>query len=539
MRHVEGAPFGTRGGISVVHTFPADGDYTFRMMLHTSRSAGSFGRTAMTVLDPRADRNLGQRRARGAARHQHADERADSERPDLEIDAADSRHGRPAARVGGVHPRFEGAGRRPDRAARAHARRRQHRLRRHHAAAPARLPRHRADQGHRRVRHAEPPPDLHLPSDDGRRGGDLRAADRRAPRAAGLSRRPARPRTSQDADEVLRSGAREGRLRGRHPRWRCRPSSPARASCSASSSVPARRAPGRPTASRHRPRLAPVVLPVGHGARRRAAHAAASTAALRTPVGAREAGAADARRPALRGAVDALRVAVAAAAGPRQDHPRLPDLSRTTTTRWRRRCGARPSCSSTASSARTAACSTCSTADYTFVNERLAQHYGIPNVVGSEFRRVQVPDEPPRPARPGQHPDADLGRRPHLAGAARQVGDGGAARHAAAGAAAERAGARRLGEGECRRQDAVGARAHGGAPHEPGVQLVPPRDRPARPGARELRRHRRVAHQGQRGARSTRSASSTTAPGWTARPACASALHEAPGRVPPQLHREA
>ncbi|MGQ0767556.1 MAG: DUF1592 domain-containing protein [Gemmatimonadota bacterium] len=28
--HVEGAPFGTRGGTSVIHNFPADGDYTFR-----------------------------------------------------------------------------------------------------------------------------------------------------------------------------------------------------------------------------------------------------------------------------------------------------------------------------------------------------------------------------------------------------------------------------------------------------------------------------------------------------------------------------
>jgi hypothetical protein len=32
------------------------------------------------------------------------------------------------------------------------------------------------------------------------------------------------------------------------------------------------------------------------------------------------------------------------------------------------------------------------TADYTFVNERLARHYGIPNVVGNQFRRVQIPD---------------------------------------------------------------------------------------------------------------------------------------------------
>ncbi|HTK29855.1 MAG TPA: DUF1592 domain-containing protein [Vicinamibacterales bacterium] len=36
MRHVDGAPWGTRGGISVVHTFPADGDYTFRMLFVAS-----------------------------------------------------------------------------------------------------------------------------------------------------------------------------------------------------------------------------------------------------------------------------------------------------------------------------------------------------------------------------------------------------------------------------------------------------------------------------------------------------------------------
>src|SRR5262245_57147767 len=31
MRHVDGTPFGTRGGHSVVDTFPADGEYTFRI----------------------------------------------------------------------------------------------------------------------------------------------------------------------------------------------------------------------------------------------------------------------------------------------------------------------------------------------------------------------------------------------------------------------------------------------------------------------------------------------------------------------------
>jgi hypothetical protein len=33
------------------------------------------------------------------------------------------------------------------------------------------------------------------------------------------------------------------------------------------------------------------------------------------------------------------------------------------------------------------------TADYTFVNERLAKHYGIPNIYGSQFRRIPVTDD--------------------------------------------------------------------------------------------------------------------------------------------------
>ncbi len=36
------------------------------------------------------------------------------------------------------------------------------------------------------------------------------------------------------------------------------------------------------------------------------------------------------------------------------------------------------------------------TADYTFLNERLAQHYGITGVQGSHFRRVALPADSPR-----------------------------------------------------------------------------------------------------------------------------------------------
>jgi len=43
MRHVEGAPIGTRGGVSVMHTFLADGEYTFTMLLHSGPTGDLFG----------------------------------------------------------------------------------------------------------------------------------------------------------------------------------------------------------------------------------------------------------------------------------------------------------------------------------------------------------------------------------------------------------------------------------------------------------------------------------------------------------------
>jgi hypothetical protein len=45
MHHVEGAPFGTRGGMAVMHTFPADGEYSFRMQLHSIPTGQLFGST--------------------------------------------------------------------------------------------------------------------------------------------------------------------------------------------------------------------------------------------------------------------------------------------------------------------------------------------------------------------------------------------------------------------------------------------------------------------------------------------------------------
>ncbi|MGH9346701.1 MAG: DUF1592 domain-containing protein [Vicinamibacterales bacterium] len=47
MVHVVGTPLGTRGGIAVVHNFPADGEYRFKLMLHATLGGVVFGSTAL------------------------------------------------------------------------------------------------------------------------------------------------------------------------------------------------------------------------------------------------------------------------------------------------------------------------------------------------------------------------------------------------------------------------------------------------------------------------------------------------------------
>ncbi len=46
LHRADGAPLGTRGGISVVHTFPADGDYVFRMDFYAEPLGLLYGNTA-------------------------------------------------------------------------------------------------------------------------------------------------------------------------------------------------------------------------------------------------------------------------------------------------------------------------------------------------------------------------------------------------------------------------------------------------------------------------------------------------------------
>jgi cytochrome c551/c552 len=46
MKHIDGTPWGTRGGIALNYTFAADGEYTFRVMLHGTPTGQLFGSVA-------------------------------------------------------------------------------------------------------------------------------------------------------------------------------------------------------------------------------------------------------------------------------------------------------------------------------------------------------------------------------------------------------------------------------------------------------------------------------------------------------------
>ena len=129
--------------------------------------------------------------------------------------------------------------------------------------------------------------------------------------------------------------------------------------------------------------------------------------------------------------------------------------------------------------------------DHTFLNERLAKHYGIPHVYGSHFRRVELGDDSDagRPAPPGEHPDRHLLRDPHVARDPRQVDPREHPRHAAAAAPGERAGA----EGQHGLVVALGPRAAGRAPGQRRLRGLSQADGPRRLRARELRRGRPLA----------------------------------------------
>jgi len=114
-------------------------------------------------------------------------------------------------------------------------------------------------------------------------------------------------------------------------------------------------------------------------------------------------------------------------------------------------------------------------ASYTFVNERLAQHYGIPNVKGVNFRRVELADDSPRRGLLGKGSILTVTALPNRTSPVvrgkwvLQNILGRAAR-----SAAERAGAR--GERQSDLEDAHDPRASRAASRQRGVRVVPQAD---------------------------------------------------------------
>ena len=164
------------------------------------------------------------------------------------------------------------------------------------------------------------------------------------------------------------------------------------------------------------------------------------------------------------------------------------------------------------------------TADYSYLNEQLARHYGVDNIYGSRFRRVTLEDD----RRHGLLGHASLldgyfVRQPDIGGAARQVGARDAARRAAAAAAAQRPAA---GGGRGRGRPDVAAREDGATPAQPGLRHLPHRDGPARfrDGA-----FRRESASGARRTAARQSTQPSTGPG---------AHHRQPASIPRGARRQ-
>jgi hypothetical protein len=128
-------------------------------------------------------------------------------------------------------------------------------------------------------------------------------------------------------------------------------------------------------------------------------------------------------------------------------------------------------------------------ADYTFVNERVAKHYGIPNVYGSRWRKVTLTDE----ARRGLLGKAAILTVTSNADRTSPVKRGKWVLDNIFNAPPPppppvgTAVPRRF---HARRPCAAGPRTARGTPQEPGVRQLPQAVRPDWSGARELRRHR-------------------------------------------------
>ena len=237
--HVEGAPYGTRGGMVVDHVFPADGEYVFEVTLNARRQRAL-----------RGHRHLDRRRARRAAQYETGPAGGADGRGAVPIRTepivvkarAAARRGRLRAPLDGpyedlIRPHdwsFAGGG--------------------SGGGGITTLP-HLRDLIIRgpfkttgRLGDAEPPEDLHLPADVAGRRAAVRARDRHAARRRGVPASAAAAR-SRSPDAVLREGRRRPTASRAASARRSRRSSPARTSSSASSASPTAASRARPIAS--------------------------------------------------------------------------------------------------------------------------------------------------------------------------------------------------------------------------------------------------------------------------------------------------
>ena len=221
MARVPGAPLGTRGGASVTHVFPADGDYVIKVALINAGLGGLFGRTPLMVMGFREQMEVSVDGERVARARCQPDDDGDGLRAEQGPErhgapnAADSRQDRAASGDRRIHPAAGRPGRRPHGADREHGGSRRQ-LRLDDAPAHARHDHSGSDPRDRRVGHRQPAPHLHVPPDDGEPGRGVCDPDHQGVDGASL---PGERRGAGDSagDAVLRAGSQERRLRERHP----------------------------------------------------------------------------------------------------------------------------------------------------------------------------------------------------------------------------------------------------------------------------------------------------------------------------------
>ena len=395
--HVEGAPYGTRGGLSVEHTFPADGEYRFRDVLlprDHRRPVRQRARRAAHGGGAGADRGLRRRRPRGAARSRPLDEHLGSR-------TASTSRREPIAITAGPHQvsaafirRMEGPVQdlitplewslASTSIADAYGFTTLPHLRDMAIVGPTTTTGISDD--------AEPRAHLLVPRHRQRLAADrVRARNRPAPRLAGVPPSGGGARR-QGADDALSAGGAPRAASSRASAWRSRASSRARASCSASRSGRRRSRNGqvyRLSDLDLASRLSFFLWATGPDAelmRLAGAGRLSAPATLEQQVR-RMLGRSPRRRARQR-------VSPRSGCACRTWISSIPTCASIpiTTISSSARCGKETELFFQDIVRADRSVLTLFSADYSFLNERLARHYDIPHVVGNEFRKVAYPD---------------------------------------------------------------------------------------------------------------------------------------------------